>query len=309
MPRCDVYTSRSTAPSTRVDSRRSVAGRSDGDRVVGRVGQVEFDEEPATVGVRGWRPCGAGRRARAATVSATRVSAGVEELLGPVAAHPRLEDREVVRIRSHAAHRHLVCPEGALDLHTVDLARSGPTLRRPQHHRGPRGRAVDRGRAPGAGVGLDLVDARRALGERGGQSRGARARGRRLRRTTARSRARRAATRISSSVERPSTVGPEILYSLRWRIGSTAPSRAAFRKRMPFHEPSSGPVSASPSPIDARHQQVGVVEGGAERVHERVAELAALVDRTGRRHADVARHAAGCGELAEELAHATRVLR
>ena len=52
---------------------------------------------------------------------------------------------------------------------------------------------------------------------------------------------------------------------------------------------------------DARHQEVGVVEGRAERVGERVPELAALVDRArclGRR---VARDAAGERELPEQL--------
>ena len=53
---------------------------------------------------------------------------------------------------------------------------------------------------------------------------------------------------------------------------------------------------------DAGDEQVGVVEGGAEGVHERVAELAALVDRAGRLRRGVARDPAGEGELAEELA-------
>ena len=117
-----------------------------------------------------------------------------------------------------------------------------------------------------------------------------------------------AATRTSAGSLRPSTVGPAILAPLRCRIGSTAPSRAGLRNEMPFHEPSSGPVSASPSPTTASAMQVGVVHHRAERVHEDVAELAALVDRAGRRHRDVARDAAGCGELAEQPPHARLVL-
>ena len=62
----------------------------------------------------------------------------------------------------------------------------------------------------------------------------------------------------------------------------------------------SGPVSASPSPIDARDHEAGVVERRAEGVHERVAELAALVDRTGRLGRRVRRDAARERELAEE---------
>ena len=51
---------------------------------------------------------------------------------------------------------------------------------------------------------------------------------------------------------------------------------------------------------DAADEQIGVVEGGAVGVHERVAELAALVDRAGRLRGDVAGDAAGEGELAEQ---------
>ena len=51
---------------------------------------------------------------------------------------------------------------------------------------------------------------------------------------------------------------------------------------------------------DARDEQVGVVERRAERVHERVAELAALVDRAGHLGRDVARDPARERELAEE---------
>ena len=53
---------------------------------------------------------------------------------------------------------------------------------------------------------------------------------------------------------------------------------------------------------DAGHEQVRIVEGGSERVRERVPELPALVDRPRRLGRDVARDAAGEGELPEELA-------
>ena len=58
----------------------------------------------------------------------------------------------------------------------------------------------------------------------------------------------------------------------------------------------------------ARHDQVGVVERGAEGVHERVAELAAFVDRPRCRRAHVARDAARRRELTEEARHAVFVL-
>ena len=52
----------------------------------------------------------------------------------------------------------------------------------------------------------------------------------------------------------------------------------------------------------AQHQQVRVVERGAVGVHQRVAELAALVDRPRRLGRDVAGDAAGEGELPEQRA-------
>jgi hypothetical protein len=57
--------------------------------------------------------------------------------------------------------------------------------------------------------------------------------------------------RTSAGSLRPSTVGPAILAPFRCRTGSTAPSRAGLRNETPFHDPSSGPVSASPSPTTA----------------------------------------------------------
>ena len=52
---------------------------------------------------------------------------------------------------------------------------------------------------------------------------------------------------------------------------------------------------------DARGDEVGVVEHRAVRVHERVAELAALVDGAGCGRRRVARDAAGKRELPEQL--------
>ena len=57
----------------------------------------------------------------------------------------------------------------------------------------------------------------------------------------------------------------------------------------------------------ARDEQIRIVERRAVRVHERVAELAALVDRARRLGRGVARDPAGERELAEERAHARLV--
>src|SRR5207302_10426762 len=54
---------------------------------------------------------------------------------------------------------------------------------------------------------------------------------------------------------------------------------------------------------DAADDEVGVVEGRAVCVDQRVAELATLVDRAGRLRGGVAGDATGEGELPEEAAH------
>ena len=60
---------------------------------------------------------------------------------------------------------------------------------------------------------------------------------------------------------------------------------------------------------DARDEQVGIVERRAECVRERVPQLAALVNRTRRLRRDMARNAAGEGELLEQPLHPVLVLR
>ena len=192
-------------------------------------------------------------------------------------------------VLAHAAERDLMGAEGALDRHAVDLAagRSSPSacaarspasaVARPPRRRC--GRASWIARDPRRGVWSSAAAKSRWTwrGSSPATNRGVVAV------------AAQQASTISPRRARPSTVGPEILFSLRCRIGSTAPSRAGLRKRMPFHEPSSGAGLGLAVADHAGDEQVGVVEGGAEGVHERVAELAALVDRARRRHADVAR--------------------
>ena len=96
---------------------------------------------------------------------------------------------------------------------------------------------------------------------------------------------------------------------MRCRIGSTAPSRAGSTNLLECQLAASGPVSASPSPTTQADEQVGVVERRAVGVDERVAELAALVDRARRLGRDVARDAAGEGELPEQPPQALLVGR
>jgi hypothetical protein len=81
-----------------------------------------------------------------------------------------------------------------------------------------------------------------------------------------------------------------------------------FRNLFACHDPASGPVSASPSPITQATSSSGVVERGAIGVRQRVAELAALVDRAGGLRRRVAGDAAREGELAEQGTHALGVV-
>ena len=57
----------------------------------------------------------------------------------------------------------------------------------------------------------------------------------------------------------------------------------------------------------ARDNQVGIVERRAERMHQRIAELAAFVDRAGHVRTRMTRHSARRRELAEQQAHALTV--
>ena len=110
-----------------------------------------------------------------------RAAVLVEELLGPVGPHPRLQRAHVVGVLGELGQRDLVRAEGALDRHAVDLDRSGPALRRAQHDHRP-ARAF--GRAADAGVVLDAAQLGRDLVHAPRPSPGASRRARGLRRTT-----------------------------------------------------------------------------------------------------------------------------
>jgi hypothetical protein len=71
----------------------------------------------------------------------------------------------------------------------------------------------------------------------------------------------------------------------------------------------SGPVSASPSPTDGGHDEVGVVERRAVGVTQCVAQLAAFVNGAGRFGRNVTGDAARERELFEQLLHPFLVLR
>ena len=122
-------TSRRHVPRTRVGLGRRRARRRHVHRVVAEVGQVEVAQELAAVrdaGSRSSAACPAGAQ-RGELGDAARPSSS-NSSSGPVAAHPRLEQRAVSGVRPDLAHRDLVRAPGALDLAAVDLlrARSSP---------------------------------------------------------------------------------------------------------------------------------------------------------------------------------------
>ena len=72
-------------------------------------------------------------------------SARIEQLLGPVAAHPVFEDLQVRRVVPHVGERDLVRAPGPFQLVALELLRSGPPLGRAQHdHRPARTRGLVR---------------------------------------------------------------------------------------------------------------------------------------------------------------------
>ena len=238
-------------------------------------------------------------RARARASSSTSVAALVEALLGPVAAHPLLQHRQVLGVLAHVAERHLVGAEGALDLQAVDLARAGPALRRAQHDRRPARPPASR---PCAGARAWIArDRRAAVGRASRRSRGGpRAGSSPSTKRGARSRARPAARAIvllarAAEHRRP---GDLVLVEVQDRQHGAVARRVEEADPLPraLQRPGLGLAVAD----HAGDQQVGVVEGGAEGVHERVAELTALVDRARGRDADVAGDAAGRRELADQ---------
>ena len=69
--------------------------------------------------------------------SAMQAAVVVEQLLGLVAFHPAFKQRDMIGMRGIHQDRHLMRPEGALDLQAIDDLRSGPALGRPQHDHRP----------------------------------------------------------------------------------------------------------------------------------------------------------------------------
>jgi hypothetical protein len=227
----------------------------------------------------------------------------VEELLRPVRAQPRLKHGEVARVVVHVGDRDLVRAPRALDLDAVDHVRPGPALRRPEHdHRPARPLGVGAVAGPaGPGGGLDRGDLVEHPIERLGQLAVD------LRRVVA-----------GHDVDGVA-VALEELHELRLRdpgedgrVGDLVAVEVEDRQHGAVMDGVEELVG-----VPARGQRAGlrlavadhagdhqprVVERRPVGVHQRVAELPALVDRPRPLGRVVARDAAGEAELAEQAA-------
>ena len=234
----------------------------------------------------------------------------VEELLRPVRAEPRLEHGEVLGVLAHLGERHLVGVERPLDLHAVDDARAGPALRRAQHDRGPARRPVVEG--TGRGIRSDRLDAFVGDVDRVGH---AGVHGHVV-----------LAAEAAGHEERFVAVAAEELDELglgdageQRRVGDLEAVQVEDRQhravghgvqeRVPAPARVEGPGLGLAVADDAGDDEPGVVERRAVGVHERVPQLAALVDRARRLGCRVRRDAAGERELAEQATHALAVGR
>ena len=199
-----------------------------------------------------------------------------------------------------AGERDLVGTEGALDLLPVDLLRPRPALGRPQHDHRPGG-------ARGARIGLDGGDVVQDGVEGGGEllvHGGRLVADDEVRRVAVAAHQRRELVVRDAGEHR--RVGDLVAVEVQHGQHDAVAARVEELVRVPARGERAGLRLTVAD--DAQRQQVRVVEHRAVGVHERVAELAALVDRARRLRRDVAGDAAREGELPEQRPHAVDVL-
>ena len=272
------------------------------DGVLAEVGHDQLAQEQAAVGVRVGAHSMLAVRGQRGELGPERALL-VEQLLGLVAAHPGLEQVAVAGVRPSLVDRDLMGAPRALDLLAVHDLRAGPALGRPKDDHRPL-RAAGRLARPRRRLDLaDLVEDRvegrgQLLVDDG--------------RVVALDEVRlvavadhQVAQLVLGDAGQDGGVGDLVAVEMEDRQDGAVAHRVEELVRMPAGRQRAGLGLAVAD--DAADQQVGVVEGGAVGVRERVAELAALVDRAGGLGRDVAGDAARERELAEELAHAVFV--
>ena len=297
-------TSRRYPPSTRVDSAVPRTGHTDVHRVVVHVRQPEITGEQPAVRVRIRAHAQLARRQPVDDLG-PRTALVVEQLVDTVGTHPRFELREMLRLLPHLRQRNLMRAPGSLDGQAVDHLRTGPPLRRAQHDHRPAGTAV---LAAGTRATLYRADLAEHVVERRGQFL---------------MHARRIVT--GDEVRLPAVAGEEVVElglgdacehgRVRDLVTVEVQDRehraVADRIEELVRVPARGERTRLRLAVtdDARDDQIGVVERGAERVTDRVAELATFVNRARRLRCDVARYATRKRELAEQSLHAFAVAR
>jgi hypothetical protein len=220
----------------------------------------------------------------------------VEELLWAVATHPVFEDAPVRGIFARGENRNLMRAPCSLDRHAVDFLRPGPPLRRTQHDHRPDRPLVDVLFARPPLILADLVEGRIE------RRRKLMVDGLRV---------------VTLDEQRPPPAPLEQCTELAFR-NPCEHGRVRDLVAVQVQDRQDGAVGAGAQELrsvparrerprlrlavtdDARDQQVGIVERRAERVRERVAELAAFVDRARGLGRGVTRNAARERELAEE---------
>ena len=272
-------------------------------RVVGDRGQIELTQQQPTVGMRvGAHP--------PVTVGCQRLQVRaqrpglVEQLLGPVAAHPGLESLQMVGVGAGLRQRHLMRSPGALDLLSVHLAGAGPALRGAQDDHRPQWSAhlPVHPRCPLNG--RDLVE--RVI-ECAGQlpvhvDRIVTGDGDRHVAVAAHQRIQ----FVGRDAGQHRRVGDLVAVEVQDRQHRPVAHRVEEFVGMPARRQRTG--FGLTVADDRGHHQVRIVECGAVGVHQGVPEFAALVDRAGCLRRRMAGDAAGERELAEQLLQPVGVL-
>ena len=221
---------------------------------------------------------------------------GVEKLFRTIAQQPVLQQFDVLRLGREVGERHLVRTEGALDLHAVHVARSGPALGGAQHDHRPAGAHAE---AVGTGIGLNGADAvqRRVQRRRhlpvhvGGlvahhEVRFMAVAAQQLRQLVLADARQHGRAGDLVAVEMQHRQHRAVALGVQELVGVPARRQCAGLGLAVAHH--------------AAGEQRGVVEHGAVRMQQRVTKFAAFVDGARRLGSRVARNAARKGELGEQ---------
>ena len=240
----------------------------------------------------GWRSSGDRRRGLSGQLR-EQPAFLVEELLGPVATHPVLEPAELIRALPDSSKGYLVRAPRSLDRDAVDLAGARPAFRRPEHEHRP-ARPLELAALPRCLPGS--AQSRRGSGR--ARRRTVRAPPATSRHRSHRDEDRRPAVALEQRLElalgdprEHGRVRDLLAVQVQDRQDRTVAARVEELVRVPARGERSGLRLAVAD--DAGDQQIRIVEGCPESVHERIAELATLVDRARRLRCCVARDPPG----------------